>query len=54
MIETSLVKDYLSLHMFVTDVKQDAVVEKKDLLIMLDVLTILIKKLKVKLEKVLI
>ena len=54
MIETSLVKDYLNHHMVVTAVKLDEVVEEKALLIMLNVLTILIKKLKVKLERVLI
>ena len=54
MIGTSLVKDYLDPHMFVTAVKLGEVAEKKGLLIMLGVLMILIKKLKVKLEKALI
>ena len=50
----NLVKDYLNHHMFVMDVNLDVDVEKKDTLIMQEKQMILIKKLKVKLEKVLI
>jgi len=54
MIGIYLVKDYLNHLMFVMVANQEAVVEKKDILIMLEKLMIHIKKLKANLEKVLI
>ena len=53
-INISHVKNYLNRLIYVMVVSLEVVVERKDILIMLEKLMILIKKLKVKLEKELI
>lgn len=53
-INISHVKNYLNRLIYVMVVSLEVVVERKDILIMLEKLIILIKKLKVKLEKELI
>ena len=53
-INISHVKNYLNRLIYVMVVSLEVVVERKDILIMLEKLIILIKKLKMKLEKELI
>jgi len=53
-INISHVKNYLNRLIYVMVVSLEVVVERKDILIMLEKMMILIKKLKVKLEKELI
>lgn len=53
-INISHVKNYLNRLIYVMVVSLEVVVERKDILIMLEKLMILIKKLKMKLEKELI